>query len=145
MLLVFPLAAGDPCWLVFSEASTGAWQTSGDVSDPQDLRRFGLGYPVAIPGGAPDPLALTDAGTGKLVLGVDGNAAQVRIAPGVIQLGASAVESVALATKIDLFIQTFMTFMPAGTVADVTGLKAALTAAGFSPGTTTAATKVKAQ
>lgn len=51
--LRLPLATGDTVWLVFSEAATAQWRTTGQVSEPGDLRRFDLSYAAAFPGGHP--------------------------------------------------------------------------------------------
>lgn len=45
----FPLSEGSKVTLVFSELSNSEHRTTGEVSEPFDLRLFGLGYPVAIP------------------------------------------------------------------------------------------------
>lgn len=48
-LIHFPLAAGDGVMLVFSESAWGIYRSSGAVSDPGDLTKHGLSYPVAFP------------------------------------------------------------------------------------------------
>ena len=92
--LSFPLSAGDHVTLVFSEAATGQWRASGEVSEPGDVRRHSLGYPTAFLGAAPDDAILLDdvAGNpiteGKLVLGKDGDPTQsIRIGPTGIEVG----------------------------------------------------------
>lgn len=90
--LSFPLEAGDHVTLVFSESATGQWRTSGEVSEPGDVRRHSLGYPTAFPGAHPDADVLTDDAnplfSGKLVIGKDGDpTSSVRIGGGSVECG----------------------------------------------------------
>lgn len=107
-MITVPLAAGDFVWLMFCETDMSVWRTTGQVSEPADLRRHGPGYPVAIPGAVPDTVVTTDAtitGT-DVVIGKDGQEAQVRIfhsaTPGAsyIKLGRTASDFVALASLV---------------------------------------------
>lgn len=93
--LQFPLNPGDHVLLVFSEAATGQWRSTGQTSEPGDLRRHDLSYPFAIPCCAPDADALDAIGADEAV--IDG--------PTAIRLGgeASAI-FVALAAKVDAAI-----------------------------------------
>lgn len=90
--LSFPLEAGDHVTLVFSETATGHWRSTGEVSEPGDVRRHSLGYPTAFLGAAPDAEVLADDAvgnpitSGKMVLGKDGDPTQS------IRIGASGVE-----------------------------------------------------
>lgn len=45
----FPVLPGDNVWLIFSEAATAKWRTTGQISEPGDLRRHDLSYACAIP------------------------------------------------------------------------------------------------
>lgn len=84
----FPLAKGDHVWLMFSEAAMGFWRTSGQVSDPGDLSRHSLSYPIALPCIAPDSQTLPSAahallsapGGGKLVVSAGGETDAVALA-----------------------------------------------------------------
>jgi hypothetical protein len=89
----FPLSAGDHVWLLFSEASTAQWRVSGEVSDPGDLERHGLSYPIALPCIAPDAEALPVA-AGALVTVPSGGSLSVSEAGG-------APSPVAMASKVD--------------------------------------------
>lgn len=88
--LQFPLNPGDHVLLVFSEAATGQWRSTGQPSEPGDLRRHDLSYPFAIPCCAPDAQALTAIGADEAVL--DG--------PTTVRLGGSAAEALAIASKV---------------------------------------------
>ncbi len=44
----FPVLPGDHVWLIFSEAATAQWRSTGQVSEPGDLRRHDLSYACAI-------------------------------------------------------------------------------------------------
>jgi hypothetical protein len=90
--LSFPLEKGDHVTLIFSEVATGQWRASGELSEPVDVRRHSLGYPVAIPGAHADPDVLADDAnplfTGMLVLGKDGDPTQsIRIGPTGVECG----------------------------------------------------------
>lgn len=44
----FPVMSGDFVWLIFSEAATAMWRSTGQISEPGDLRRHDLSYACAI-------------------------------------------------------------------------------------------------
>lgn len=44
----FPVTAGDHVWLMFSEAAMSQWRTTGQISEPVDLRRHDLSYACAM-------------------------------------------------------------------------------------------------
>lgn len=83
-----PLQPGDHVWLVFSEVSTASWRSTGDLSDPGDLRRHDLSYPVALPCVAPDSETLPGTehallscpGGGKLSVSAGGLPSPVALA-----------------------------------------------------------------
>jgi hypothetical protein len=47
------LTKGDSVLLIFSQWAIAQWRSTGEVSDPRDLRLHGPSYPVAIPWYAP--------------------------------------------------------------------------------------------
>ena len=49
-IVAFPLEAGDPVTLVFSERSLDFWKKSGGIVDPDDRRTHSLSDAVAFPG-----------------------------------------------------------------------------------------------
>jgi Phage protein Gp138 N-terminal domain len=68
----FPVAAGDPCWITFSDRSLDEWIDRGGVVDPVDARRHDLGDPVAILGVRAKPGKLTEFDTARAVFGNKG-------------------------------------------------------------------------
>jgi hypothetical protein len=46
--MIFPVAPGDHMWLIFSEAATAKWRSTGQISEPGDLRRHDLSYACAV-------------------------------------------------------------------------------------------------
>lgn len=91
--LSFPLAAGDHVLLVFSEAAIGHWRASGELAPAGDLRRHSLGYPVAIPGVAPDAQPIDDPGSGS--------EAVLRVGDGVFRVGGATAQLVAISQLVD--------------------------------------------
>ncbi len=108
--LSFPLEPGDHVTLVFSEAATGQWRTSGEVSEPGDVRRHSLGYPTAFPGAFWDDDVLEDDANedweGWLVLGKDGDPTQsIRIGPDGIEVGGATPAFLAMGADTKAAIQ----------------------------------------
>lgn len=89
--LQFPLAKGDHVWLMFSEAAMGFWRASGQVSEPGDLARHSLSYPIALPCIAPDAAKLPPVMGDEAVLQT----------PGYLRVGGPAAQEVALASLVD--------------------------------------------
>lgn len=141
--LHFPLAPGDFVLLVFSEAAIGHWRETGQLSDPGDLRRHSISYPVAIPGIAPNAGKLTDAPTGEAVL---------TVGAGVFRVGGASAEMVALANLVqqalDALQQAFdeheHTVATTGTAAAQSGTAAPVTSPVGQLGPV-AATKLRAE
>lgn len=50
--ILLPIAAGDPCLLIFSERSLDNWKSQGGISDPADTRKHHLSDAFCIPGGS---------------------------------------------------------------------------------------------
>jgi len=118
-IITFPLAEGDTVLLVFSELSTAEWLDSGDFSEPIDVQKFSDGYPFAIPGAFPGgakPLSNdpTDraARTGGIVIGKHNGENRIEISSTGIKLGKTAVDFVALASKVDAVISTIANAVP---------------------------------
>ncbi len=99
--VTFPIAAGDHVLLIFSERSFAEWRATGAIGDAADTRAHSLSYPFAIPGVAPDASPIADKVAGRMVLGKDGNEAQISIAAGEVKIGKTATDFVALASKVD--------------------------------------------
>lgn len=141
MWFSMPLAAGDHVLLVFSEAAIGHWRASGEVAPPGDLRRHSIGYPIAIPGIAPDGGEIDDPGSaGETVLG-----------GGILRVGGNLAELVAIASKVmnqlDALKQAIAgaatTEANAGGLGGMTALNTALSSWPLPTGV--AATKLKAE
>jgi len=133
-----PLAAGDFVLLVCCERDLARWRQAGEASDPIDRRHHHLAHAVAIPGVYPRTRQLTDTPSDALVIGREGGATiQIRT-DDEIHLGSGASGSVALASLIDAV------FAAIRGAANGDAIPAAVNAA-FPPGSTVAATKVRAE
>ena len=139
--LTFPLAAGDPVNVRFSETDPAAFRRSGDVEQPDNVRRFGL-YAAAAPCGAYVDGKAPRAVSGKAVLTGPGGVS-VCLDGTLVNLGAdAAADFVALAAHVATELAKITTW--------ATNVTTAVNA--LSPGSVTplatfasvAATKVKA-
>lgn len=100
-LVSVPFVGGDPVWLMFSEQSYAEYLQTGQLSNPRDIRRHGIGYPFAIPGPAPDAAHLASVDGSALIVGKDGDdSALLRITSGLIQAGLTGTQFVALANLV---------------------------------------------
>jgi hypothetical protein len=136
--LQFPLLPGDHVWLIFSEAAIAQWRESGSLSEPGDLRRHDLSYPIALPCVAPNAGALAPVVGSEAVL--DG--------PTQIRLGGLLADYVALSTLVTAELTALKSAISgAATVPNDGGaaFKAALVAALSAWPGSVAATKVKAE
>lgn len=87
--LTFPLAKGDHVLLVCTNWSHQKWRTTGNISEPGDLRTHELGNAFAIPGVLPQ--------TGSL----ETDPADTVMDPsGVVKVGPSAADFVAMNQKV---------------------------------------------
>src|SRR6266540_2967325 len=84
--LTFPVAVGDPCFLLFADHSLDVWIAKGGEVDPGDPRRHSLNDAVAI-------LGITDAAhpwhavaTDALTIGHDGDGPRAAFKAGAIEL-----------------------------------------------------------
>lgn len=137
----FPVTAGDHVWLMFSEAAMSQWRTTGQISEPLDLRRHDLSYACAmyLPFGtvaeaveaAADPL-------------LPSTAARMDC-PSPFTFGNQLTAGfVALATKVDAVFTAIAAVTPVPGDGGAT-IKAAVAAATTTNGGSVAATKLKAQ
>ncbi len=124
-----PISVGDGVWLMFSEAAWGGFRSSGQASEPVDLSRFSLSYPVAIPICRPVTKTLTPLSANEGALDVPTGKT--------FRVGGPSAGYVALADKIanDLvtWIKTGVAPPGGGTVTYAT------------PAPSVAATKLKAE
>lgn len=100
----FPLVQGDSVLLVFLESSISEWRATGQISEPLDLRRHGLGSPVAYPGLAPDTAPLAGGDDGVMRMGMDGANQVFEATENELHVGKGASSYIALADKVDSFI-----------------------------------------
>lgn len=114
-----PVAVGDSVLLVYTDQSADTWRSGdGTPQDPGFAGKHTADSPFAIPAWAPDAKMLSSpAGdAGKVIIGKDGGSAQIKISASDIELGASAGDFVALASKVDAELakiaNTFSTFVP---------------------------------
>lgn len=108
----FPIAVGDSVLLVFSEASIAEWRTTGQESEPADLRKHSW-YPFAIPCIAPDADALDDASATKLVIGKDGAVSQILVDGSSVQIGKGSGVAAAMGPALDAMHTAVKTFSAA--------------------------------
>lgn len=111
--LTFALTPGDGVLLIFCESSPAGWRTTGQVSNPPDLRRHGF-YPIALPGWFPDAQPAVDADDS---IGKPGGM-RVHFTAATVNVGAAA-DFVAMAAKVDAAITTLVTWAGTHTHAGV--------------------------
>lgn len=100
--ITFPVAKGDFCVLMFSEASIDAVQASqsGQPVDPGTYERHNLSDAIAHVGWAPDSAALAPTDADDITIGKDGGAA-IHIGRDMVNLYTrDAADFVALADKV---------------------------------------------
>lgn len=135
--LHFPMEKGDHVTLVFSEVATGQWRATGEVSEPGDLERNSLSYPIGIPGTETDERAIdaANATTNEVVLAL-GTGKTFRV-------GAASAGAVALAGPIETWVDALITAL--GAVPATAAVASAMGAATTALHATIKATKLKAQ
>jgi hypothetical protein len=82
--LTLPVAAGDECLLVFTDAQHDFWWASGGVQNRNDLRRHDLSDAVAILGPWSQPRVLPSYNTTAAELRTDDGLTRLTVAPGSI-------------------------------------------------------------
>lgn len=108
--VTWPLVKGDPVDLIVQTYAFAQWRQANEVSDPGDLRLHSLGNCMAIPGGRPNATLIPNTQAGANAYIIEGPE---------IRLGADATDFVALASKV---------------LAELTEIKAAISAAATTPG-----------
>jgi hypothetical protein len=97
------LAANDPVILEAWDLDPGPWRAQGRSSrpaNPVDTRRLGGNYWRAVPSDLTGPMQDAGAAATMTIVGVDGDAAQIRFSKGVLQLGNQGTDFVALASLV---------------------------------------------
>lgn len=134
--MTWDLVKGDHVLLVFNSSAIGNWRETGDLSDPGDLRRHDLSYPVAFAGIAPKGDVAPSA--------ADAAVLEVEAPYTHVQVGAAASEFVARADKVESLFKTLADAIVNAVVAPndggatlQTNAKAALVSAGWTNSGTT--------
>ncbi len=112
-----PPTVGDSALLIFSDLSADTWRAgNGTPQDPGFVGKHTLDSPFAVPMFAPDASMFADpaatSAAGKVIIGKDGSAAQIRISATDIELGNNATAALALSTLIDSFITAVNSWTP---------------------------------
>jgi hypothetical protein len=113
-LVWVPVAVGDSVLVLFSDYSTDTWRDTctGPAVDPGWVGVHTADSPFAIPCVTPDAGFLTSTPGDKVVVGKDNADEQILIGASDILLGRSAVDPVALATKLDSLINILAPLVP---------------------------------
>ena len=150
-LIWIPVAVGDSVLLVFPDLSTDVWRSGdGTPQDPGFVGKHTYDSAFALPMIGYDSKMFLDpadsSAAGKLLIGQDGSAAQIRISASDIELGNNATDALALASKVATELGKIVAALASLTV--TTGPGAGGTVVAGSPYTTpgsVASTLVKAQ
>jgi hypothetical protein len=110
-VITFPVAEGDPCWLVFSDRSLDKWIEQGTEVDPVDLRRHHLSDAVALLGVRSKAGALAEFDASNARIGKVGGVG-ISLRTGELHLGVtnseSATEPVLLGNTYATAIKTYV-------------------------------------
>jgi hypothetical protein len=105
--IAHPMQVGDTGVLLFSESNMAQWLSSGEVSDPGDLRRHSLASAVFLPG-----LTTTDdkptIATDGITLGTKNGSFVLKVKNNRVEIGGSS-DAAALASKVDDALQDIAT------------------------------------
>lgn len=111
--ILWELEPDDEGFLVFSEAAMAQWRESGDISEPGDIRRHDLSYPVFFPLKSSTKAPLTAPTDGAALLG-----------GGIFRVGGgaagTAAKFVAIAERVLEELEAIKTYLDAHTHAGVT-------------------------
>jgi hypothetical protein len=112
-----PVAIGDSVLVLFSDISTDVWREGdGTAQDPGWVGKHTMDSPFAIPMVAPDAKMFADiaAAAGKVIIGKDGSAAQIRLSATDIELGNNPTDAVALASLVKSEFASFALWVKTG-------------------------------
>lgn len=114
-----PPSIGDSVLLLFSDLSLDTWRESegSEPVEPGWVGKHTADSPIAIPFVFTDSQAFLDPAAGKVIIGLDGSPAQIRISPTEIDLGSTAVQPVALAPSVVTALTAIATYVAALTAA----------------------------
>jgi hypothetical protein len=88
--IVFPLNVGDEVTIQWQMLATGQWRTSGELSEPLDVRRHSVGSAIAVPNACSllKTLLSPTVFSGMLAFGLDGDPmSTIRISNGQVVCG----------------------------------------------------------
>lgn len=140
-----PMQKGDHVGLVFTHDDVSPWRSTGQISEPDDLRRHALDGCIAIPNVVsalmpflPDPIAAAARRAG-IVIGKDGSNAQIQFTSSGITFGPNplAVSPIALSVPLLAYVAAAAAAASAGGAVDAGGsaafaaIASALTAIGL--------------
>ena len=105
MMVSLPLEVGDAVLLLFSDLSTDVWRAGdGTAQDPGFVGKHTFDSAFAVPMFDRDARFFVDpadsSAAGKLLIGKDGGAAQIRISTSAIELGNAVTDAIALASLV---------------------------------------------
>lgn len=141
-MMTFPIAAGDTGLIVFSELPVDTFLSTGNESDPGDLRHHSLADAFFLPAVRPSAKALSDASADTLAIGKSGGP-QIHVNASTVNIGEKA--AAAFIARADL-VDARLTALENHYIAHVhpTALgPSGVTAPALTPGSSTAATKGK--
>lgn len=109
----WPVAAGDPCWLTFSDRSLDQWFERGGVVDPGDERGHDIADPIAFLGVRSKPGALTHFDATRAVWGGTGaTAPRIAVDGSMVHLGVGHEEQAAQSVvRGSLFLDNLNTLL----------------------------------
>lgn len=98
-----PLAPGNAVQVFFQDLDDSKFRATGQPGPPQNTRRFGADAAFCVPWDLTDAGVAADAAAAGtvMIVGKDGDQAQVRVSAGTIQLGATGGDFAALASKVE--------------------------------------------
>lgn len=147
--LRFPVAAGDPCLVVFSDRALDQWFDKGTDVDPIDLRRHDINDAICFVGLRSKAAKLAKFDMNSVELGTQ-DGPQVRVTGSEVHLGGDSGEDVAqfaaMSNKVEDALSTLKSVFDGWTPVPQDGgaaLKAALSTALVNWPGSVAATKVK--
>lgn len=144
--ITVPVEEGTECLLVFSDRSLDTWFNTGEVQDPNDLRRHDMSDAVAIIGIRNKQAAWPEVDTSRMAMGKLGGP-KVAFSDDLVEIGqahnAQAADFAALAAKVDAGFSQIVQYLASHTHVFVGSGAVGIPAAPPTSVPSTAASKVK--